>query len=448
MFRKAVLALKEWHARGGRERKPLVIRGARQVGKSYLVRDFAAQHGLALLELNFEKSPEQRKLFTPSETRTLLSVLATHFRQPLGAGALLFLDEIQSAPEVFSRLRYIHEDAPHVAVVAAGSLLEFALAEMEHSVPVGRVEYLHLGPMQFEEFLVARGDNLWLELLRGWTPGDIESQRRLQAFHEPLLESARDFGIVGGMPEAVAHYVERRDFLAVERTHRSILDSFREDFAKYRRRVPLERLQHLFHQIPAELGRKWVHARVEPSARAEVVSAALGALCAARIAHRVHHSAGNGVPLAAERKDRSFKVLFLDVGLASSELGLGVEHRLRSEALFQVNEGALAEQWIGQHLLDLRAIYAAPEVHYWAREKTGAEAEVDYLWAHGPRVVPVEVKSGKSGRLKSLRVFLEEKRSRLGVRFSTQPPSLEGSLLHLPIYMVGELPRLVSLLAP
>jgi predicted AAA+ superfamily ATPase len=150
------------------------------------------------------------------------------------------------------------------------------------------------------------------------------------------------------------------------------------------------------------------------------------------------------VPLAAERKERSVKVLFLDVGLAGAQLGVRITSFRGAEALFSVNEGALAEQWIGQHLLDLRPLYAVPELHYWAREKPGSEAEVDFLWAHGTRVVPVEVKAGKRGKLKSLQVFLDEKRSQLGVRFSTLLPSMEGKVLHLPFYMVEELPRIVE----
>jgi hypothetical protein len=397
--------------------------------------------------MNLEKEPALLKLLAPPDAATRRRLLEAHFRQPLDAKALLFLDEIQAAPEAFSRLRYLHEDMADVAVLAAGSLLELALAELEHSVPVGRIEYLHLGPMDFEEFLLARGDAAWVELLRAWKPGDARSAAVVEPFHERLLAAVRDYGWVGGMPEAVSLYVEDRDFLAIERTHRSILDSFRDDFAKYRKRVPIERLQRLFAEIPAQLGRKWVHARVEPEARAEAVNSALGALCAARVAHRVVHSSGNGVPLAAERKERSFKVLFLDVGLAGAQLGVRITDLAGAEALFRINEGALAEQWIGQHLLDLRPPHAAPELHYWAREKTGAEAEVDYLWAHGMRVVPVEVKAGKRGKLKSLQVFLEEKQNTLGVRFSTLLPALEGNVLHLPFYMIEELPRLVEDLA-
>lgn len=447
MWRKALQHLEEWQVRPPTRRKPLVIRGARQVGKSYLARDFARRRGLSLLELNLEKDPALLKLISPPDPKTRRRLLEAHFGRPLDENSLLFLDEIQAAPEAFSRLRYLHEDMPDVHVLAAGSLLEFALAEFEHSVPVGRIEYLHLGPLGFEEFLRARRDDALVELLHDWKPGDAPSRATVEPFHERLLGAARDYGWVGGMPESVALYAEEKDFLAIERAHRSTLDSFRDDFAKYRKRVPLERLQRLFAEIPAQIGRKWVHARVEPSVRAETMNHALGALCAARVAHRVYHSSGNGVPLAAERKERSFKVLFLDVGLAGAQLGLRITDLPEPESLLRINEGALAEQWIGQHLLDLRPPYAAPELHYWAREKPGSEAEVDFLWAHGSRVVPVEVKAGKRGKLKSLQVFLGEKRSKLGVRFSTLPPSVEGNVLHLPFYMIEELPRLVEELA-
>jgi predicted AAA+ superfamily ATPase len=444
MWRKALQDLEEWFGRPSRQRKPLIIRGARQVGKSYLVRDFIRRSGLDLLELNLERDRDIAKLFRPADAKTFRRVLEAHFRHPIGERTILFLDEIQAAPEVFSRLRYLHEDLPDLPVLAAGSLLEFALSELEYSVPVGRVEYLHLGPMGFEEFILARGDEVLIELLRSWKPGDADAQAALEPFHDRLLEAVRDFGWVGGMPEPVSHYAQDKDLLAVERAHRSTLDSFREDFAKYRKRVSIERLQGLFARIPAQLGRKWVHARVEPGARAEAVNSALSALCAARVAHRIYHSSGNGVPLAAERKERSFKVLFLDVGLAGAQLGLRITDIAEADALFRINEGALAEQWIGQHLLDARPTYVAPDLYYWAREKTGAEAEVDYLWAQGAQVVPVEVKAGKGGKLRSLQVFMGEKKSRIGVRFSTMLPSLEGKVLHLPFYLVEELPRLLE----
>lgn len=452
MKRAAVYDLKLWLEREPSKRKPLVIRGARQIGKSYLVRDFCARSGLKCLEINFEKEPRLKKLFVEGPNSNTISLLEAHFGVPLQPSpgvthtpCLLFLDEIQAAPEVFARLRYFYEDSPEIPVIAAGSLLEFALGEMEQSTPVGRIEYLHLGPMRFEEFLEAQNQESLLKFIRAWSPGKAGSAIP-EVFHDQLLGLVRDFSLVGGMPEAVARFIPGRDFSGCHSVQRSILETYRNDFAKYRKRIPLERLEKVFDSVPAQVGRKWVHARIDSEQKAGALASALDALCKARVAHRVHHSSGNGVPLRAERKDGLFKVLFLDVGLLGVQLGLRITDLLDAGMWTRVNEGAVAEQWIGQHLLDLRPISQSPEVFYWVREKAGAMAEVDYLLAEGPQVIPLEVKAGSTLRAKSLQVFLGEKGRKLGVHFSTHPCEVHKAvqILALPFYMVEQLPRLLN----
>lgn len=443
MERKAHSDLLKWWKSQFAMRKPLVIRGARQVGKSYLVRDFCKREGIELLEINFEKEPSLRRFFVEGHNSKTVELLKIHFGKQLDTTHLLFLDEIQAAPEVFARLRYFFEDTPNIAVVAAGSLLEFALAELEYSVPVGRIEYLFLGPMQFEEYLLALGESSVLQLLSNWQPQAPLSE----VIHNRLISHVRDFSVVGGMPEAVQRFILSKDFLAVESIQRNILETYRNDFNKFRKKVPIERLERVFNAIPSQVGKKWIHARVNPNEKAHMIDAALDALCKAKIAHRVYHSSGNGVPLAAEQKDNLYKVLCLDVGLMSVQLGLRISHLVDSESIVRVNEGAIAEQWIGQHLLDHRLLMQPPQLFYWVREKAGSMAEVDYLIPQDMKVIPVEVKAGSSSKAKSLQVFLNEKdRSWVAVHFSVNVGRYlkDKKILELPFYLVGQLSRILD----
>ncbi len=438
--------LRDWFGRGpSGTRKPLVLRGARQVGKSSLIRDFCSEEGLELLELNFERSPQLAGLFSHGPNSRTISALELHFGRRLHERSVLFFDEIQAAPEVFARLRYFREEHPEIAVVAAGSLLEFMLGDSAHGVPVGRLEYLHLGPARFEDFLDACGDSALLELLCHAQPGELQSLNTV--VHQQLLSRAREFSLVGGMPEAIARYTSREsgDLLGSSAVQDSILQTTQEDFAKYRRRVPMERLLRIFQSLPTQVGRKWIHARINPDDRAQASDAALELLCLARVACRVRHSAGNGLPLEAETNDRFFKVLFLDVGLMQRLL----QTPPALSDWVRVNEGAIAEQWVCQHLLDLRADFEKPALHYWVREKAGAQAEVDALLPWNGTVIPVEIKAGPSGKVRSLRVFLDEHpRSPFGVHFSTEPLLWDPRhrILRVPLYAVEQLYRVMATL--
>ena len=445
MHRYASERLLKWH-REGVFRKPLIVQGARQVGKSYLVRDFCNTQGFTCLEMNFEKEPSLRKLFVEGHNSKTVNYLEVHFGLKITTNVILFLDEIQSAPEVFARLRYFFEDTPHLAVIAAGSLLEFALAEMAHSIPVGRIEYMHLGPMSFQEMLLALNEHDLLNLLKIWHPKQKDTQIP-DVFHDKLMSYVRDFSFVGGMPEAVLKFVEKRDWLGCWNTQNSITETYRNDFAKYRKKIPLERIDRIFTSIPSHVGQKWVHARVCPTDKAQAVDKALDLLCQARVAHKVIHSSGNGVPLAAERKENLFKVIFLDIGLMGHQLGISRIDLNDTKEFERINEGALAEQWVGQHLLMLNKDQSFPCLHYWVREKSGAMAEVDYLIPHGSRIFPLEVKAGSSQKTKSLQVFLSEKhKSILGIHVSGLEAKLDESrrILTIPFYLLEELPRILS----
>ena len=451
MYRFALEHLKAWKDKPGR--KPLVIRGARQIGKSFLARDFAKGRFDRIVELDFERDPDLGTLFASNAPAKIVQLLELRFNAAINPGeTLLFLDEIQAAPGVIPVLRYFHEELPDLHVVAAGSLLEFALLELPHSMPVGRIEYLHLGPMQFEEFLLASGQERLVDFLALFAPSDDMPE----AIHGQLLDIFRVFLIVGGMPEAVAAYLRRGNFREAEEVKHAILSTFKDDFGKYSRRVPHARLQALFARLPALVGSRFKYVHVDSGEPARAIGRALDLLCMARVAYRVRHSSGNGVPLGAEAKDRVFKMLFLDAGLVSTALGLTLLDFERVEDLLLVNAGAVCEQIVGQHLLHSLPFYQEPDLFYWTREKASSSAEVDYLLAEGRHVVPLEVKAGKTGTLKSLHSFLREKHRSLGLRLNSDLPSLleartvlaDGHnvpfrLLSLPLYMVGQIRRLI-----
>lgn len=445
MYRNALEYIKKWH--DSSKRKPLIIRGARQVGKSYLVREFARRESLSLLEINFEKNPEIAELFDKRSIQKTCEFLQIQFKTRIEPKkTLLFLDEIQAAPQVIPVLRYFYEERPDLCVVAAGSLLEFVLGNHSFSMPVGRLEYLHLGPMTFEEFLEASEESGLLKLITEIQLPKKQADPVPLPLHRQLMDQIRVYCITGGMPEAVSSYLQE-SWEGCEAAKRNILATYEDDFSKYRQRVSDMRVRKVFQKIPRLIGEKLKYVHIDPLERAKDLSFALDLLCMARVGYRVFHSSASGVPLGAEINEKFFKLLFLDVGLVSSVCGLN-RLNLERDDLNLVNEGKAAEQFIGQHLLYDLPPYQTPELYYWAREKKNAAAEVDYVISQGSQVIPIEVKSGKTGSLRSLHVFLKEKKLPLGVRFNSQQPSVlkqrDFTLLSLPFYLVGQMRRLAS----
>lgn len=446
--------LKSWATES--KRKPIVIRGARQVGKSTLVREFARLNDYSLVEINFERNPEYREAFTSRDPALILTTLKLLTGQSIEAGStLLFLDEIQAAPEALLTLRYFHEEKPALHLIAAGSLLEFTLAEAQFSMPVGRVEYLHLGPMHFEDFLEAMGHPELSALIRSISLADLSNKPIPRPVHDKLLSLLRQYWVVGGLPEAIATYAQSGDFSQVARVQHSILATYRDDFNKYSRGSLKGRVQLVFDQLPVVTGQKFKYAQVSKDHKAAELAAALDQLCMARVAHRVYHTSANGVPLGAEANKKFFKTVYLDVGLTCAALRLNVLD-LNKKDLTLINNGAIAEQFIGQHLLYSGPFYETPALHYWVREAKSAAAEIDYLITSGQEIVPIEIKAGTTGSLKSLHQFLKEKQRGFGLRFNADVPSLLSStttltdttsiqfdLLSLPLYMVGQGRRLV-----
>lgn len=434
-------------------RKPLVIRGARQVGKSTLVRQLASITNRFCLELNFERKLELSDFFVDKDPRQIIQKLALYAQRPLDPNAsILFLDEIQAAPHILETLRYFYEEYPEFPVIVAGSLLDFALEAPAFSMPVGRIQYFHLGPLSFEDFLLALGEKALVDWIRTLS---VHDEIPLP-IHQRCIELVKQFWLIGGMPEIVAHFSEYRDFTEIDNLKENILQTYQDDFYKYGRTKQIPLLRNVFKIIPDLIGQTLKYANIDRESKSSQVREALENLQLARIIRLVYRSHAGGIPLRAQIDPKIFKAIFLDIGLQSTALGLNHLEVIKGPDWAWINRGSLAEQFIGQALLKVIPSYHAPELFYWTREKSQSAAELDYVWQYQNQIIPIEVKAGKTGRLKSLHYFIREKNWPLAVRFNTDTPSLLNEiatlpdqkpikyrLLSLPFYLAEQLERFV-----
>lgn len=455
MKRDAFEFLTEWYQRSSR--KPLVMRGARQVGKTWLVRNFAESQNLQLIELNFEKNPEFASVFSSNDPSEILLLLGSSLKKSIDPqSSLLFLDEIQAYPLLLAKLRWFAEEMPQLAVIATGSLLEFTLREHSFSMPVGRISYMYLEPLSFEEFLMAQGNMPLLDYLRGY---DLKKSIP-QLIHDKLMAYLKEYILIGGMPAAVSSWINSRNLSEVYAIHNDLLGTYRDDFRKYRGRVPIERLDEVLSSIPKQLGERFVYKNVNPNEGTPSIKKAFDLLSLARVCHRITSTSANGVPLGAEVNNKFFKSIFIDVGLSSTMLGLQLHQIKNLGEIFLVNKGAIAEQVVGQLLRTLFPGYVEPELFYWQREKKGSDAEIDYVIQHQTNVIPIEVKAGTSGGLKSLHLFMGLRRYPVAVRINSDYPRVEHlsvinslgepveyTLLSIPVYLLSRLHNLLDLLA-
>lgn len=436
-------------------RKPLVLRGARQVGKTWLVRDLAQRHGRRLVELNMERRPELADHFRSNNARLAVSDLAADLGVSISPEtALLFIDEVQATPHLLAFLRWFREDMPEMPVVAAGSLLDFALRDHEFSMPVGRISYCYLEPVSFYEFLDASGN----ESLKSAIVTAAESLDLNPRLHQRALELLAEYCLVGGLPEVISDWIAKRDDGRRLQLQRDLIATYRDDFNKYRNRISTDLLRRVMDAVPRQLGGRFVYSHVDAEAKHRDLKQALELLRLARVCHRVEHTAANGLPLGAETNPRTFKAILLDVGLASVQLGLSRLDLKDLNAVVWSNKGGLAEQFVGQHLRCLSQAYEEPRLFYWQRTE-GRQGEIDYIIQQGSHVIPVEVKAGKAGTMKSLHAFMHAKQLRNALRLDINPPSVQNldtqtttgesvryRLLSLPLYMVESIPTALSAL--
>ncbi len=453
MERTGIKFLKEWII--AHNRKPLVIRGARQVGKTWLVRHFAESIDKKLIEVNLEKNPKLISVFSPNEPSIIIQRLRSALEATIDPSqCILFIDEIQAAPELFAKLRWFAEDMPELPVIAAGSLLEFILGKHEMSMPVGRISYMYLEPLSFEEFLLAQGRNELVAFLKefSWHSG-------IDAFtHEKLIELFKEYLIVGGMPAAVAAWSFNRSIQEVAQVHHDIMHTYRDDFGKYGTpRILASQLNEILTAVPKHLGKKFVYSKVNPDIRIAIIKEGLELLCQAKVCHQVKASAANGVPLGAELLSHYIKVIMLDVGLSSAELGLSLSYLESITELDLINKGGITEQVVGQLLRTLNPFYQEPVLYYWLNPKKEASAEIDYVIQYRNNIIPIEVKAGAAGSLKSLHQFMNLKELPKAVRIYSGMPLIsdikvknaQGTLTQyqlcsLPFYLISELYRLIE----
>lgn len=415
-------------------RKPLIVRGARQVGKTYIIKLFGKEEFKGGVTINFEEMPHFKACFEAMDPQVIIREIELISRQKIIPGeTVLFLDEVQHCPKALQSLRYFYENLPELHVVAAGSLLEFTIQDANFSFPVGRVQFAKLFPLSFEEFLDACGESELRAELGAFsvkTPPSV-------AIHDHLLKRVRDYFIIGGMPSSIQAYLALHSFLEVKYAQQAIIKTYESDFGKYAPQTQHRHLRKIFQEVPRLIGGHVKYKRIDPELPnpAREMKRAIELLQLAGILNPIFATSAGGVPLIAGLKETIFKLLFLDIGLMENVLDVDPSHP-------DLMAGALAEQYVGQEFLANADPQLDNPLFFWTRENSSAE--VDYLWTQEGKVFPIEVKAGKSGKLKSLQLFLEEKKAPLGIKISQEPLKLRDKVLSIPFYLTAHLRRLIT----
>lgn len=397
-------------------RKPLLIRGARQVGKSTAVRNLGKGFKY-FVEVNLESQPSIRQLFTKDIDvhRTCEAISATLGIPVVAGKTLLFIDEIQVCQEAIMSLRYFKEDYPELHVIAAGSLLEFTLEELP-SFGVGRIRSIYMYPFSFDEFLLAQGLDTTVDFKHKAT----SLSPLPEAVHNKLVEQLKTFYLVGGMPAAITEWVESKSYIECTRVHNDILDTYQDDFSKYKSRISPALLRQVLRSVALQAGCKFVFRQVADDIHSSVIKEALHLLTLSGLIKPVTHSDGNGVPLGAEENCNYTKYLFLDLGLMQTMLGTPAANVLLSSDVDFVNKGAASEMFAGLELVKNHDCFQKAEMYYWQNLSRGTNAEIDYLVVKDGIVVPIEVKASTRGSMQSLWLFMRKKGLHRAIRTSLE----------------------------
>ena len=411
MYRFAQEQLGRW--KSSPRRKPLIVRGARQVGKTWLVERFADAEFDTLVKLDLEKRRDLHGCFGDNlDAHAVLRQLELGAGRRIVAGrTLLFLDEVQACPRAIMALRYFYEQVPELHVIAAGSLLEFAMGDIP--VPVGRVQHLHLHPLTFREYLLGMGNEVAAE----WAiqhPSTVD-----ESLQRTLLNELKTYFFVGGMPESVDVYRQTRSLVAASQAQTEVIGTYREDFAKYAPRADPTNLDTILLAVARNVGEQIRYVRLDRGRSGPTNHRAFDLLCKARVIHKIASCDPSGLPLGASANDRRFKAALLDIGLLQNLCRVPVELELQEHDLLAMYRGALAAQFVAQEMIAA----GGHELYYWARDARGSSAEVDYLAIREGRILPVEVKSGAGGSLRSLHLML-----------ATYPNCPEGMVLYSGTY--------------
>lgn len=438
-------------------RKPLILRGATKTGKTWLAREFAKRKELEFIAINFEISFRLKSLFESDDPKVVLKnieVLSNISINP--EKSLLFLDGIQLAPEVLSKLPLFYKNVPELPIIAAGSsLLEFILPDRSlilpyHSLslPVECISCLYIEPLSFEEFLLAMNEHQLLNYMK-----TIELPFRIpDAIHHRFKDLFNMYCFVGGMPACVAKLIETQKILDLVPLQQELIAAFRNDFYKYKGRLDVSRLSSVLSSIPKQLGQKFMYSRTGSNRQADVVKQIITLFNTAKITYSVKRSSADTVPLSPEIKDKAFKQIFLDIGLVNRMLSRPLKY---NPSNIEYDCGI---QVVGQMLRTLFPLFKEPELYYWQREEQGASAEIDYLIEFNDNIIPIVVKSGTPGSLKSLHYFMYQKQKKIAVQINDDllsitkvdvklptQESVSFTLLSIPFYLTSRLNYLLPL---
>lgn len=438
MFRTIFKELADWAQQ--KTSMPILLRGARQVGKTTIVRMLAEQHFENIVEINFEFDTSAKQYFTSLDPAEILKKISLSTDRDITPGkTLLFFDELQECPQAIMSLRYFYEMMPELHVIGAGSLLEFALAREEMRMPVGRVQYLHMYPLSFKEFLAAMQKNQLVQLIEAHQLGDSIPA----VVHQKLLRLLKEYLVLGGMPAVIKSLQQKDDWRVCQNLQTALLNTYRDDFAKYAKTSQFPYMQSLFESAPGLVAQQFKYSKVDPEVKSRELKTAFSNLEKAGLLSKTLATAASGLPLSTHVNEKKFKLLFLDCGLVCRATSLDIQTMLDTDLLLQ-NQGALVEQFVGQELLASSDPYTRGQLYFWARDKAQSQAEVDYVINIGTKIIPIEVKSGSSKRLKSLLMLMDDKKLEVGLRLSQLPCSQDDKIISLPIYLTSEISRLFS----
>lgn len=426
MYRTAMEYLLAWKEKT--RRKPLIIRGARQVGKTWLMKEFGKVAYEQVIYINFDNNPQMKNLFEESldvaRLITGLELYAGHKIDP--DNTLLIFDEVQEVPKALSSLKYFNEDAPQYQIICAGSLLGVALHQGT-SFPVGKVEFLDLYPLSFFEFLSAMGKEQFVTLLQN---GDFGMAANFKLDYIDLL---KQYYYVGGMPEAVQAFADSKDFNEVREIQQRILTAYEQDFSKHAPNETVPRIRMLWNSIPAQLSKenkKFIYGLIKEGARAKEYELAMLWLTDCGLVHKVHRVSTPSLPLKAYEDLKAFKLYLVDVGLLSCMVGLRQNVLLNGNQLFKEFKGALTEQYVLQQLKTIKGL----NTYYWTSDR--GTAEVDFVIDNGSDVIPIEVKAEVNLQAKSLKVYREKFQPKISIRTSMADYKKEDRLLNLPLWAI------------
>lgn len=425
MKRNAIKELYEWKENNGR--KPLVILGARQVGKTWLMKEFGKEAYKKCAYVNFEDNDDLRGLFEHDfDIQRIIANLQWTTDVTIDEDTLIILDEIQEAPRGITALKYFQEKAPQYHVIAAGSLLGIAMHKND-SFPVGKVDFMHLYPLSFYEFLNAIGEKKMVDLLQAkdWT--------MLTMVRAKFEERLRQYYFVGGMPAAVLAFVNDGDLNKVRTIQKSIIEAYERDFSKHAPAIEVPRIRMVWHSIPSQLSkenRKFIYGMIKEGARAKDFELAIEWLKDAGLIYKINRCKKAQLPLAAYEDFSAFKMFLSDIGLMGAMSNIPVQSLLNGNMLFSDFKGALTEQFVLQQMKTNQSL----SIYYWSADNS--RGEIDFLVQQEEKVIPIEVKAEENLQAKSLRMFVERNPGLKGCRFSMSPYREQDWLVNYPLYSV------------